>query len=129
MALQNRRLVEGASKGHSFLARLKQGRYGGYWVPTGVNTELDEGKFVLCKFYRALRILLFEQGLQTLKARAYALLAYPHRLTPVWCGSPCGPKRHGRQLCGFRQSDTPANGPLDAALVDLSMHGAMIKTG
>lgn len=134
MALQTRRLVEGASKKESqfFGAIESKGVMVGPLGPDGVNTELDEGEICVVRgFTGRYEFSFLSKVLQTFqKPFAYALLAYPAQVDARVVRQSMRTKTSWPTTVRVpAKGDAPANGPLDAALVDLSMHGAMIKTG
>jgi hypothetical protein len=133
MALQTRRLVEGASKKESqyFGAIESKGVMVGPLGADGVKTELEEGEICVVRgFTGQFEFSFLSKVLQTFqKPFAYALLAYPAQVDA----------RLVRQSMRTRTSwpttvqvpakgEVPATGTLEATLVDLSMQGAMIKT-
>ena len=132
MALQTRRLVEGASKKESqfFGAIESKGVMVGPMGPDGVKTELEEGEVCVVRgFTGQYEFSFLSKVLQTFeKPFAYALLAYPTQVdarivrqsmrtktswpTQVKLPTPPG------------QAQTTA---LDVTLLDLSLQGAMIE--
>lgn len=134
MALQTRRLVEGASKKESqfFGAIESKGVMVGPMGAEGVKTELEEGEICVVRgFTGQYEFSFLSKVLQTFqKPFAYALLAYPAQVDATlvrqsmrtkvsWPTTVQVPARNGE----------PEIGPLEATLVDISMQGAMIKTG
>lgn len=132
MALQTRRLVDGASKKESqfYGAIDSKGVMVGPMGPEGMSTELEEGEICVVRgFTGQYEFSFLSKVLQTFqKPFAYALLAYPAqvdarmvrqsmRTKTSWPTTVQVPAKNG-------QADS---GPLEATLVDISMHGAMIK--
>lgn len=133
MALQTRRLAEGASKKEAqFYGAIEgKGVMVGPLGPDGVKTELDEGDICVVRgFTGQYEFSFLSKVLQTFqKPFAYALLAYPAQVDATlvrqsmrtktsWPCSVQVPPKNG----------TADAGPQVAALVDISMQGAMIKT-
>lgn len=133
MALQTRRLVEGASKKESqfFGAIEGKGVMVGPLGPEGVSTELDDGEICVVRgFTGQYEFSFLSKVLQTFqKPFAYALLAYPSQVDARKVRQSMRTKTSWPttvQTAPTQGQPTPS--PLDAALVDISMHGAMIKT-
>lgn len=133
MALQTRRLVEGASKKESqfFGAIEGKGVMVGPLGPDGVQTELDDGEICVVRgFTGQYEFSFLSKVLQTFqKPFAYALLAYPPMVDARLV------RRSMRTQTSWPttvyippKSTLPVPDPLEATLVDISMHGAMIKT-
>lgn len=133
MALQTRRLVEGASKKESqfYGAIESKGVMVGPQGPEGEKTELEEGQICVVRgFTGQYEFSFVSKVLQTFeKPFAYALLAYPADVDA----------RKVRQSMRTRASwpttvrTTAPEGSataqtLGASLVDISMQGAMIST-
>jgi hypothetical protein len=133
MALQTRRLVEGASKKEAqyYGAIEGKGVMVGPLGPDGVKTELLDGEICVVRgFTGQYEFSFLSKVLQIFqKPFAYALLAYPAmvdatlvrqsmRTKTSWPSTVHVPPKAG-------QTDA---GPQDATLVDISMQGAMIKT-
>lgn len=133
MALQTRRLVEGASKKEAqFYGAIEgKGVMVGPLGPDGVKTELDEGEVCVVRgFTGQYEFSFLSKVLQTFqKPFAYALLAYPAQVDATlvrqsmrtktsWPASVHVPPKNGG----------PDLGQQEASLVDISMQGAMIKT-
>ena len=133
MALQTRRLVEGASKRESqfFGAIEGKGVMVGPMGPEGLSTELDDGEVCVVRgFTGQYEFSFLSKVLQTFqKPFAYALLAYPAQVDA----------RKVRQSMRTKTSwpatvQVAAKGGLaasaaqQAVLVDISMHGAMVQT-
>jgi hypothetical protein len=133
MALQTRRLAEGASKKEAqFYGAIEgKGVMVGPLGPDGVKTELDEGDVCVVRgFTGQYEFSFLSKVLQTFqKPFAYALLAYPAQVDATlvrqsmrtktsWPSSVHVPPKNG----------APDLGQQDASLVDISMQGAMIKT-
>lgn len=133
MALQTRRLVEGASKKEAqFYGAIEgKGVMVGPLGPDGVKTELDEGEVCVVRgFTGQYEFSFLSKVLQTFqKPFAYALLAYPAQVDATlvrqsmrtktsWPASVYVPPKNGGADLGQQE----------ASLVDISMQGAMIKT-
>ncbi len=133
MALQTRRLVEGASKKEAqFYGAIEgKGVMVGPLGPDGVKTELDEGEVCVVRgFTGQYEFSFLSKVLQTFqKPFAYALLAYPAQVDATlvrqsmrtktsWPASVHVPPKNGGADLGQQE----------ASLVDISMQGAMIKT-
>ena len=133
MALQTRRLVEGASKKEAqFYGAIEgKGVMVGPLGPDGVKTELDEGEVCVVRgFTGQYEFSFLSKVLQTFqKPFAYALLAYPAQVDATlvrqsmrtktsWPASVHVPPKNGGADLGHQE----------ASLVDISMQGAMIKT-
>ncbi len=132
MALQTRRLVEGASKKESqfFGAIESKGVMVGPMGPDGVKTELEEGEVCVVRgFTGQYEFSFLSKVLQTFeKPFAYALLAYPAqvdarmvrqsmRTKTSW------PTRVKLPATAGNVEDTT----WDVTLLDLSLQGAMIE--
>lgn len=133
MALQTRRLVDGASKKESqfYGAIESKGVMVGPMGPDGMKTELEEGEVCVVRgFTGQYEFSFLSKVLQTFQSPfAYALLAYPAqvdatlvrqsmRTKTTWPTTVQVPEKNG----------VPASGVLDATLVDISLQGAMIKS-
>ena len=133
MALQTRRLVEGASKKEAqFYGAIEgKGVMVGPLGPDGVKTELDEGEVCVVRgFTGQYEFSFLSKVLQTFqKPFAYALLAYPAQVDATlvrqsmrtktsWPSTVHVPPKNG-------DADT---GQQEVSLVDISLQGAMIKT-
>jgi hypothetical protein len=133
MALQTRRLVEGASKKESqFYGAIEgKGVMVGPMGPDGVKTELEEGEVCVVRgFTGQYEFSFLSKVLQTFqKPFAYALLAYPAQVDATRVRQSMRTKTTWpttvRVPAKGAQSD---GGLLPATLVDISMQGAMIKT-
>jgi hypothetical protein len=132
MALQTRRLVEGASKKESqfFGAIESKGVMVGPLGPDGVKTDLEEGEICVVRGFtgqyefsflsKVLRI--FQQPF------AYALLAYPAQVDATKVRqSMRTPTSWPTSAQAVAKADAPETDWLTTTLVDLSMQGAMIK--
>lgn len=125
MALQTRRLVEGATKKESqfFGAIESKGVMVGPLGPDGVKTELEEGEVCVVRgFTGQYEFSFLSKVLQTFeKPFAYALLAYPAQVDAKMV----------RQSMRTKTSwpTQVQRGPelLDVLLVDLSLQGAMVE--
>ena len=133
MALQTRRLVEGATKKEAqyYGAIESKGVMVGPLGPDGVKTELEEGEVCVVRgFTGQYEFSFVSKVLKTFqKPFAYALLAYPAqvdatlvrqsmRTKTTWPTTVHVPPKNGG-------ADT---GPQESSLVDISLQGAMIKT-
>nr|WP_295773388.1 PilZ domain-containing protein [Rhodoferax sp.] len=134
MALQTRRLVEGASKKEAqFYGAIEgKGVMVGPLGPEGVKTELLDGEICVVRgFTGQYEFSFLSKVLQTFqKPFAYALLAYPAQVDATlvrqsmrtktsWPSTVHVPPKNGSADAGVQ----------DASLVDISLQGAMIKTG
>ena len=133
MALQTRRLVEGASKKESqfFGAIEGKGVMVGPLGPDGVKTELEEGEICVVRgFTGQYEFSFLSKVLQTFqKPFAYALLAYPAQVDATLVRQSMRTKTTWPTTVEVPAKEAqPAKGPLDATLVDISLQGAMIKT-
>ena len=133
MALQTRRLVEGASKKESqfFGAIEGKGVMVGPLGPDGVKTELEEGEICVVRgFTGQYEFSFLSKVLQTFqKPFAYALLAYPAQVDATLVRQSMRTKTTWPTTVEVPAREAqPAKGPLDATLVDISLQGAMIKT-
>lgn len=132
MALQTRRLAEGASKKEAqFYGAIDgKGVMVGPLGPDGVKTELDEGDICIVRgFTGQYEFSFLSTVLQTFqKSFAYALLAYPAQVDATlvrqsmrtktsWPSTVQVPPKNGSADAGLQE----------AALVDISLQGAMIK--
>ena len=133
MALQTRRLVEGAIKKEAqFYGAIEgKGVMVGPLGPEGVKTELLDGEVCVVRgFTGQYEFSFLSKVLQTFqKPFAYALLAYPSmvdatlvrqsmRTKTSWPSTVQVPPKNGATDAG----------PQEATLVDISLQGAMIKT-
>ena len=133
MALQTRRLVEGASKKESqFYGAIEgKGVMVGPMGPDGVRTELDDGEICVVRgFTGQYEFSFLSKVLQTFqKPFAYALLAYPAQVDARLVRQSMRTKTSWPTTVHVPAKDArPDSGPMEATLVDISMHGAMIKT-
>jgi c-di-GMP-binding flagellar brake protein YcgR len=133
MALQTRRLVEGATKKESqfFGAIEGKGVMVGPLGADGVNLELETGEVCVVRGFTGQHEFSFvSKVLQTFeKPFVYALLLYPEqvdvrqvrqsmRIKTSWPTTAMAPATAG----------TLAVGPIDVTLVDISLSGAMIQS-
>ncbi|MES2583432.1 MAG: PilZ domain-containing protein [Pseudomonadota bacterium] len=133
MALQTRRLVEGASKKEAqFYGAIEgKGVMVGPLGADGVKTELDEGEVCVVRgFTGQYEFSFLSKVLQTFqKPFVYALLAYPAQVDATlvrqsmrtktsWPSTVQVPPKNGSADAGLQE----------ASLVDISLQGAMIKT-
>lgn len=133
MALQTRRLVEGASKKEAqfFGAIEGKGVMVGPTGPDGAQTGLGEGEVCVVRGFTGQHEFSFlSKVLQTFeKPFAYALLAYPAQVDARLV------RRSMRTKISWpttvhvngNAAASPATEPLDVTLVDLSTAGGMIK--
>ena len=133
MALQTRRLVEGATKRESqyFGAIESKGVMVGPMGPDGVKTELEEGEICVVRgFTGQYEFSFLSKVLQTFqKPFAYALLAYPAQVDATMVRQSMRTKTSWpTTVQASAKGDVPISDPVEAELVDLSMQGAMIKT-
>jgi c-di-GMP-binding flagellar brake protein YcgR len=132
MALQTRRLVEGASKKESqfFGAIEGKGVMVGPMGPDGVSTELDDGEICVVRgFTGQFEFSFLSKVLQTFQQPfAYALLAYPAQVDARKVRQSMRTKTSWPTTVQTTPKDGQATSPaMEATLVDISMHGAMIK--
>ena len=132
MALQTRRLVEGASKKESqfFGAIESKGVMVGPMGPDGVSTELEEGEVCVVRgFTGQYEFSFLSKVLQTFeKPFAYALLAYPAQVDARLVRQSMRTKTSWPtrvQLGG--NATVPVAQTVDASLLDLSLQGAMLE--
>jgi c-di-GMP-binding flagellar brake protein YcgR len=133
MALQTRRLVEGASKKESqfFGAIESKGVMVGPMGAEGVKTELEEGEICVVRgFTGQYEFSFLSKVLQTFQQPfAYALLAYPAQVDATLVRQSMRTKISWPTTVQVpAKNDAPETSPLAATLVDISMQGAMIKT-
>ena len=132
MALQTRRLVEGATKKESqfFGAIESKGVMVGPMGPDGVKTELEEGEVCVVRgFTGQYEFSFLSKVLQTFeKPFAYALLAYPTQVDARMVRQSMRTKTSWPTRvklpasAGVAESETS-----DVSLLDLSLQGAMIE--
>ena len=133
MALQTRRLVEGASKKEAqFYGAIEgKGVMVGPLGPDGVKTELDEGDVCVVRgFTGQYEFSFLSKVLQTFqKPFAYALLAYPAQVDATLVRQSMRTKTSWPSTVQVPPKNGAAEAaPQDASLVDISLQGAMIKT-
>jgi len=133
MALQTRRLVEGASKRESqfFGAIEGKGVMVGPMGPEGVSTELDDGEVCVVRgFTGQYEFSFLSKVLQTFqKPFAYALLAYPAQVDARRVRQSMRTKTSWPATVQVAAKDGRAAGSAQqAVLLDISMHGAMVQT-
>jgi c-di-GMP-binding flagellar brake protein YcgR len=133
MALQTRRLVEGASKKESqfFGAIESKGVMVGPMGAEGVKTELEEGEICVVRgFTGQYEFSFLSKVLQTFqKPFAYALLAYPAQVDATLVRQSMRTKTSWPTTVQVPAKNGEAEtSPLETTLVDISMQGAMIKT-
>ena len=132
MALQTRRLVEGASKKESqfFGAIESKGVMVGPMGPDGVKTELEEGEVCVVRgFTGQYEFSFLSKVLQTFERPfAYALLAYPAQVDARLVRQSMRTKTSWPTQVKLPASSESAQGAiLDVTLMDLSLQGAMIE--
>ncbi len=140
MALQTRRLVEGASKKESqFYGAIEgKGVMVGPMGPDGVKTELEEGEVCVVRGFTGQHEFSFlSKVLQTFeKPFAYALLAYPALVDARTVRQSLRTKTSWPTRVTLSAAmDAPANTPTGIAagsthnvsLLDLSLQGAMVE--
>lgn len=132
MALQTRRLVEGASKKEAqyFGAIAGKGVMVGPMGSDGVKTELEEGEVCVVRgFTGQYEFSFLSKVLQTFeKPFAYALLAYPAHVDARMVRQSMRTKVSWPTTVEIPDKDNPSNPKtVEATLVDVSMQGAMIK--
>jgi hypothetical protein len=133
MALQTRRLVEGASKKESqFLAAIEgKGVMVGPVGPDGVSTELEAGEVCVVRGFTGQHEFSFlSKVLQTFETPfAYALLQYPKRVDATLVRQSMRIKTSmPAELAVFTQADTGKASSAGVTLIDISMAGAMIRS-
>lgn len=131
MALQTRRLVEGASKKESqyFGAIEGKGVMVGPLGSEGARTELDEGEVCIVRgFTGQYEYSFLTKVLQTFeKPFAYALLAYPAQVDARKVRQSLRTKTSWPSKVSIPASgDAAAMAPLAVTLIDISASGAMI---
>ena len=133
MALQTRRLVEGASKKESqyFGAIEGKGVMVGPLGADGARTELDEGEVCVVRgFTGQYEYSFLTKVLQTFeKPFAYALLAYPAQVDARKVRQSMRTKTSWPSTVNLApMSGSAPNGPLSVTLIDISASGAMVST-
>jgi c-di-GMP-binding flagellar brake protein YcgR len=128
MALQTRRLVEGASKKESqyFGAIESKGVMVGPLGPDGDKTGLTEGEICVVRgFTGQYEFSFLSKVLQTFeKPFVYALLAYPTKVDAHLVRQSMRTKVSWPTTVELKSSEGV---PLPVTLIDISMQGAMIK--
>ncbi|MEO7106749.1 MAG: PilZ domain-containing protein [Rhodoferax sp.] len=132
MALQTRRLVEGASKREAqFYGAIEgKGVMVGPLGPEGVKTELLDGEVCVVRgFTGQYEFSFLSKVLQTFqKPFVYALLAYPAKVDATLVRQSMRTKTSWPSTVRIPPKDGAADaGPQEATLVDISLQGAMIK--
>jgi c-di-GMP-binding flagellar brake protein YcgR len=132
MALQTRRLVEGAVKKEAqfFGAIESKGVMVGPQGPDGEKTELEEGQVCVVRgFTGQYEFSFVSKVLQTFeKPFVYALLVYPAEVDARMVRQSMRTKTSWPTTVRTIDKDgTPATRALDATLVDISMQGAMVR--
>jgi hypothetical protein len=133
MALQTRRLVEGATKKEAqFYGAIEgKGVMVGPLGPEGVKTELLEGEVCVVRgFTGQYEFSFISKVLQTFqKPFAYALLAYPAQVDATLVRQSMRTKTSWPSTVQVPvKTGVVGAGPQEATLVDISLQGAMIKT-
>lgn len=132
MALQTRRLVEGASKKESqyFGAIESKGVMVGPLGPEGDETGLTEGEICLVRgFTGQYEFSFVSKVLQTFeKPFVYALLAYPTKVDAHLVRQSMRTKVSWPTTVQLGAPPNAAAVALPATLVDISLQGAMVKT-
>jgi c-di-GMP-binding flagellar brake protein YcgR len=133
MALQTRRLVEGASKKESqyFGAIEGKGVMVGPMGSDGDKTELEEGEVCIVRgFTGQYEYSFLSKVLQTFeKPFAYALLAYPARVDAKLVRQSMRTKTSWPTTASVVETNGSIGESQEVALVDISASGAMIKAG
>lgn len=132
MALQTRRLIDGASKKESqfFGAIESKGVMVGPMGPDGVKTELEEGEVCVVRgFTGQYEFSFLSKVLQTFEQPfAYALLAYPNQVDARMVRQSLRTKTSWPTQVGAAGTDFGPGQTLQAVtLLDLSLQGAMIE--
>ncbi|MCX7241242.1 MAG: PilZ domain-containing protein [Burkholderiales bacterium] len=132
MALQTRRLVEGASKKESqyYGAIESKGVMVGPIGPEGDQTGLTEGEICVVRgFTGQYEFSFLSKVLQTFESPfAYALLAYPSQVDARMVRQSMRTKVSWPTTVEMVKTSKPApQGVLDVTLIDISLQGAMIK--
>lgn len=132
MALQTRRLVEGATKKESqfFGAIESKGVMVGPMGPDGVKTELEEGEICVVRgFTGQYEFSFLSKVLQTFeKPFAYALLAYPGQVDARMVRQSMRTKTSWPTQVRLGDSSSPSKLPAqEVTLLDLSLQGAMVE--
>lgn len=133
MALQTRRLVEGATKKEAqfFGAIEGKGVMVGPMGPEGMKTELEAGDVCVVRgFTGQYEFSFLSKVLQIFeKPFAYALLAYPTQVDARQVRQSMRTKTSWPTTAALPATATaPETPPMDVSLVDISLSGAMIKT-
>jgi c-di-GMP-binding flagellar brake protein YcgR len=132
MALQTRRMVEGASKKEAqyFGAIESKGVLVGPMGPDGDKTELKEGEVCVVRgFTGQYEFSFLSKVLQTFeKPFVYALLAYPAQVDARQVRQSMRTRVSWPTTLQFgAQANSDAGAVLDVTLIDLSPQGAMVK--
>ena len=133
MALQTRRIVEGASKKESlFLAAIEgKGVMVGPVGPEGASTELEEGEICIVRGFTGQHEFSFvSKVLRTFETPfAYALLQYPKHADARLVRQSMRIKASRPAVVLIAEGSKPGDPlPWDVTLIDISMAGAMIKS-
>lgn len=133
IALQTRRLVEGATKKESlFLAAIEgKGVMVGPVGPDGAKTELEEGEVCMVRgFTGQYEFSFLSRVLQTFeKPFEYALLLYPEKVDGRLVRQSMRIKTSVPALVSWPDKANPAlNIEHKVTLIDISMSGAMIRS-
>ncbi len=132
MALQTRRLVEGASKKECqfFGAIESKGVMVGPMGPDGVKTELEEGEVCVVRgFTGQYEFSFLSKVLQTFEQPfAYALLAYPTQVDVRLVRQSLRTKTSWPTSVQLGDSAAATHAKnMEVALLDLSLQGAMVE--
>ena len=132
MALQTRRLVEGASKKESqfFGAIESKGVMVGPMGPDGVKTELEEGEVCVVRgFTGQYEFSFLSKVLQTFEQPfAYALLAYPTQVDARMVRQSLRTRTSWPTQVGAPGAEAAVDQSLQTVkLLDLSLQGAMVE--
>lgn len=131
MAVQTRRLVEGATKKESqyFGAIEGKGVMVGPMGAEGAKTELEEGEVCIVRgFTGQYEYSFLSKVLQTFETPfAYALLAYPARVDAKLVRQSMRTKVSWPTTAAVASAAGSAEQAVDVTLVDISISGAMIK--
>ena len=131
MALQSRRLVDGATKKECqyFGAIESKGVMVGPMGPDGVKTELDEGEVCVIRgFTGQYEFSFLSKVLQTFeKPFAYALLAYPAQVDARLVRQSMRVKKTFATRVELPAFAGTADAELEVTLIDISIQGAMVE--
>ena len=132
MALQSRRLVDGATKKECqyFGAIESKGVMVGPMGPDGVKTELDEGEVCVIRgFTGQYEFSFLSKVLQTFeKPFAYALLAYPAQVDARLVRQSMRVKQSWTTRVELPVTSGALETELEVKLIDISLQGAMVES-